>query len=68
MTRAEFNALCRGVTEGEERYVEDMTMHKTGKVLSCEGNRFQVELEGDRQTWPSETCRERWDISGGKTA
>ena len=66
MKRAEFSAICRGVTDGEERYVEDITFHKTGKVLSCQGNRFQVEVKGSRQTWPSEACRERWDIPGGQ--
>jgi len=64
MKRPEFKALCRGIKQGEERFVEDETFHKTGKVLGCSGNHFDVETEGEQQSWPSETCRERMDIKG----
>lgn len=65
MQGPEFEALCRGIKQGEERYVEEQTLHATGKVLACQGNTIQVDADGKRQSWPSANCRERWDLQKG---
>jgi hypothetical protein len=68
MRKPEFRALCKGVVDGEERFVEDLTLHAIGKVTSCSGNHFQVRIDEKSQSWPSETCRERMDIASKKSA
>jgi hypothetical protein len=68
MRKPEFRALCKGVADGEERFVEDLTLHAIGKVTSCSGNHFQVQFDEKSQSWPSETCRERMDIASKKSA
>lgn len=60
MTTAEFRAICRGVESGGEHFVEDRTTHMVGKVVSCRGSQFDVDVEQERQSWPSATCREKW--------
>jgi hypothetical protein len=60
MERPEFFALCRGVNGGEARFVEDVSTHRTAKVLSCDGNRLMVEVEDHQESWPSEQCHEKW--------
>jgi hypothetical protein len=68
MRKPEFRALCKGVSDGEERFVEEETLHKIGKVVSCLGNHFQVRIDDKSQSWPSETCRERMDIASKRSA
>ncbi len=63
MERSEFTALCKGVETGSARFVENRLLHTVGKVIACEGNRFEVEVENRHEQWPSENCREKWEIS-----
>lgn len=66
MLKPEFEALCRGVEKGEKRFVEEESLHQIGRVEACEGNHLRVETEGKHQSWPSEACRDRLDISIGE--
>ena len=63
MDRPEFIALCKGIEDGEERYVEDRVTHRAGKIIACmNSGHFEVEVEGRKSTWPAASCRERWDL------
>jgi hypothetical protein len=60
MNRPEYEALCHGVETGSERYVIDMLTRHVGKVLACEGNHFTVETGDHHESWPRQSCREKW--------
>jgi hypothetical protein len=66
MLKAEFDALCRGVAKGDNRIVEEESLNRIGRVEACEGNHLRVETEGAHESWPSEVCRERFDLSLGE--
>lgn len=61
MRSAEFEALRRGVEGGGEHFVEDRATRMVGKVVGTrEGNLIVVQVDGDQQTWPAASCREKW--------
>jgi hypothetical protein len=58
MEAKEFQAFCQSLDAGETKYVENIGSHEKGRVLFCSGNRLEVEVDGNRETWGSEFCRE----------
>lgn len=60
MHQPEFAALCKGVSTGSERYVEEALTGSVGKVTACAGNHFEVEVNDRHESWPRESCREKW--------
>ncbi|BCR06993.1 hypothetical protein DESUT3_40620 [Desulfuromonas versatilis] len=51
MKRSDFNRLCSAVLAGEEKFVENLETHETGKVLACRDERLEVLCEGARRSW-----------------
>jgi hypothetical protein len=58
MRREEFDSLCRAIRSGEEKFVENLDTHYTGKIISCAARRLEVEIAGRRESWPMEACEE----------
>lgn len=58
MDEKEMGDFCRAVESGETRYVENVGSHEVGRVLFCSGNRLEVEVGVNRETWGIEYCRE----------
>ncbi len=58
MEQKEYIECCQSIEEGDEVYLEETGTHKTGRLLYCSGDQFQVETEGKRETWAPERCEE----------
>ncbi len=58
MRRETFVNYCQAVTHGSERYVRNLTSKELGKVVWCEGDRFEVEVNDHREVWFCEDCEE----------
>jgi hypothetical protein len=58
MESKEFEKFCREMEQGAEKYVENLGSHEKGKVLFCSGNRLEVDVNGKRETWASDSCKE----------
>lgn len=63
METREFIQFCEAAEHGQERYVRHVGRHEgslsrseTGKVLSCDGRRLEVETESGLHNWPMEEC------------
>lgn len=58
MNKSEFEALCRAVTAGEERYLENVENRHAGKVVACSGEAVEIDIYGKRESWPLDRCAE----------
>jgi hypothetical protein len=58
MEDKEFSEFCKALEAGGEKYVENLGSHETGKVIFCSGNRLEVDVNGNRETWASDSCKE----------
>lgn len=62
MDTREFIEFCEASEHGKDRYVRFIGRHEgvanehIGRVVSCDGRRFEVETEDGRHTWPMENC------------
>jgi hypothetical protein len=63
METREFTQFCEAAEHGGERFVRFTTRHEgvarkeqVGRVLRCDGRRFEVETETGRHSWPMESC------------
>lgn len=78
MNTHEFVEFCEAIEHGRERLVRYVGHHeglsvqeKVGRVLSCDGRRFEVETADGRHSWPMERCEtvsegSGMDVSGGE--
>lgn len=58
MTREEFDKLCAAVKSGQEKFVENLDSHYTGKIVACSTDRVEVDISGQRESWAIENCVE----------
>jgi hypothetical protein len=58
MEPKEIEKCCQAIEEGELIFVENVSSHQSGRLLYCDADGFQVEVEGKRQTWPAASCEE----------
>lgn len=63
MERKDFEKCCQAIEEGELIFVEDLSSHRSGRLLYCNADGFQVEVNGKRESWPAATCEERGSSS-----
>ncbi|HKL48103.1 MAG TPA: hypothetical protein VJ882_00485 [Desulfuromonadales bacterium] len=59
MDSKEFEKICQSSRSGIQKFVENIETRQTGRVISCVEDKFNVESEGHRYTWPREQCREQ---------
>jgi len=43
---------------GKDRYVENTESGHAGRLLSCSGDKAEVEFAGQHETWSRSTCEE----------
>ncbi len=58
MKNQRFESICRAVQDGQERRIEHMVTHQSGKVIACTGMNFEVETDGRHQNWAMQNCEE----------
>lgn len=63
MDTHEFIDFCEAAEHGRERFVRHTGRHhnissegEMGKVIRCDGRRFEVETGSGRHTWAMEEC------------
>jgi hypothetical protein len=63
MDSREFIHVCEAAEHGRERLIRYISRHEgdpgnaqVGRVVSCDGRRFEVEAENGRHSWPMEWC------------
>jgi hypothetical protein len=54
----EYVKCCQAIEEGDEILLEEVGSHRTGRLLYCSGDQFQVESEGKREVWAPERTEE----------
>ncbi|BCR06104.1 hypothetical protein DESUT3_31730 [Desulfuromonas versatilis] len=59
MERNRYEGICEVASHGEIKWVDNTKTGKSGRVVSCSGEKLQVETEGHRERWDSDQCRER---------
>jgi hypothetical protein len=57
MDKPKFSKICREAVAGESRYLENTQTHHAGKLLSCMGEKAEVEIFGKHETWKREDCQ-----------
>ncbi len=58
MEFTEYVKCCQSIEEGDEIYLQDLGSHRTGRLLFCSADQFQVESHGKRESWTPERCEE----------
>lgn len=58
MEPKDFEKCCQAIEEGELIFVENVTSHQSGRLLYCNTEEFQVEVNGKREIWPATACEE----------
>jgi len=58
MNQREFSRICRALQMGEDKFLEHLETHYTGRVIACSGERFEVDVAGRRESWAREACEE----------
>ena len=58
MKKKELEKLCSAVKAGEEKFVENLETHYTGRIIHCSTDRIHVDISGRRESWPMESCQE----------
>ncbi|PLX77247.1 MAG: hypothetical protein C0615_05695 [Desulfuromonas sp.] len=51
MKRTEHDRICKMVAEGEKKDLEHHITHRSGKILSCTEDGFEVSVEGEESHW-----------------
>lgn len=59
MKRDRFEGICAVASEGKVKWVDNLTTHQAGRVVSCASGKFEIESEGHRRKWDPEVCEER---------
>lgn len=54
----EFERCCQALEEGDEITLENLESGDTGRLLYCSFDRFEVMVNGHRESWPVGTCEE----------
>jgi hypothetical protein len=58
MNRPKFTKICRSAMAGDERYLENTESSLAGKLLSCSGDKAEVDILGKHETWSRSDCEE----------
>ena len=58
MKRTDFTGMCTLAREGRLTWVENTTLHETGRVITCKTDTIEVDVEGKRADWDLRDCRE----------
>lgn len=58
MKRTDFRGMCTLANEGRLTWVENTTLHETGRVMTCGSDTMTVEVGGKREDWHMRDCRE----------
>jgi hypothetical protein len=58
MKRTDFEGMCELAQEGRLTWVENKGSHEKGRVVSCSGEKIEVETSGHRETWNLRDCQE----------
>jgi hypothetical protein len=58
MNKPKFSKVCRAAMAGEERLLENTGTGHAGRLLSCLGEKAEVELAGQHETWTRSDCEE----------
>ena len=62
MTRENFEGICQVASSGKVKWVDNLGKHKSGRVIACSPERFEVEVRGKEhkhEEWQPEVCKER---------
>lgn len=58
MQYPEFIRCCQAVEEGDEVTLGNVESGSTGRLLFCSIDRFEVMVNGRRESWPVESSEE----------
>jgi hypothetical protein len=58
MNRPKFTQICRSAMAGEDRYLENSETSLAGKLLSCSGDKAEVNILGKHEIWSRSDCEE----------
>jgi len=58
MNKPKFSRICRAAMAGEERFLEHTATGHAGRLLSCLGEKAEVDLAGQHATWSRSDCEE----------
>lgn len=58
MRRESYEKICDAARSGVKRFVENMESHERGRIVSCKGDGFDVDIYGKRDFWSKEECEE----------
>lgn len=58
MNRPKFSRICRAAMAGKDRYLENTESGHAGRLLSCSGDKAEVEFAGQQETWSRGNCEE----------
>lgn len=58
MKRTDFTAMCTLARDGRLTWVENTTLHETGRVVNCGTDTMTVDIGGRKEDWNLRDCRE----------
>ena len=58
MKKTDFSGMCELAKEGRLTWVENTTLHETGRVVTCGRDMISVETGGRLEDWNLRDCRE----------
>lgn len=58
MKRIELEGMCELAKDGRLTWVENLDTHDKGRVISCTGDKIEVDVGGRRAEWKATACRE----------
>ncbi len=58
MRRTEFDGMCELAGEGRLTWLENIRSHEKGRVISCESDKIEVDVAGQREEWQPSECQE----------
>ncbi len=58
MKRTDYDGMCELASEGRLTWLENTLSHEKGRVISCEGDRIEVDVAGRQEEWSLRDCKE----------
>lgn len=58
MNRPKFTKICRAAMAGEARFLKNTENNHSAKLISCLGDKAEVEISGQHETWSRSDCQE----------
>jgi len=58
MDRPKFTKICRAAMTGDDKYLKNTASNRSARLISCLGDKAEVEICGRHETWARSDCQE----------